>query len=256
MSELKPQVYKDPRPAEYFDKYHERTRRGKPGWTYESTRALLTPIAVGLYRTRAIGIENVPTEGPVLLAPNHFSQMDHFYAAVYLRRHVNFMAKSQLFGPPLLTPYINHGGVFPVRRGHNDTEAFKTVDAIFDRGGCVLVYAEGGRSRTGGLGEARPGIGRIALTSGVPVVPVAIHGSGSVRRWKKLNFPKVTTQYGEPVTFPVVEDPTREQQLDCAKEVFDQVKRMYTALDEKGRRGVKQALREKVSPEPGRTIEP
>ena len=70
-------------------------------------------------------------------------------------------------------------------------------------------------------------------------------------------FPQITIRYGEPVSFPVVAEPTREQQLDCSKEVFDQVKKMYTALDEKGRRGVKQALREKVkAPEPGRTIEP
>ena len=68
---------------------------------------------------------------------------------------------------------------------------------------------------------------------------------------------EVTVQFGEPMTFPVVAEPTSDQQLDCSKEVFDQVKRMYTALDEKGRRGVKQALREKVkAPEPGRTIEP
>ena len=257
MSELKPQRYKDNRPAEYFDHIHERSRNHEPNWVYEAVRAVLTPIAVGLYRTRAIGTENVPAEGPVLLAPNHFSNMDHFFAGVYLRRKIRFMAKSQLFGAPGLTQIFKYGGVIPVRRGYKDEEAFKTVDAIFEQGGCVLVYAEGGRSRTGGLGEAKPGIGRIALDSGVPVVPVALHGSASVRKWKKLVLPKVTVQFGEPMTFPVIGNATREQQLDCSKEVFDQVKRMYTALDEKGRRGVKQALREKVkAPEPGRTIEP
>ena len=78
--------------------------------------------------------------------------------------------------------------------------------------------------RTGGLGEAKPGIGRIALEHGIPVVPVAIHGSASVRKWKKMVLPKVTIQFGEPMTFPVVPDATREQQLDCSNEVFDQVK--------------------------------
>ncbi|HNG57079.1 MAG TPA: hypothetical protein PLX70_06520, partial [Solirubrobacterales bacterium] len=70
MSELKPQKYKDNRPAEYFDHIHERSRNHEPNWVYEAVRAALTPIAVGLYRTRAIGTENVPAEGPVLLAPN------------------------------------------------------------------------------------------------------------------------------------------------------------------------------------------
>ena len=257
MSEIKAQVYKDPRPAEYFDHIHEWTRNNDPTWVYDGVRAALTPIAVGLYRTRALGTRHVPSEGPILLAPNHFSNMDHFFAGVYLRRHIRFMAKSQLFGAPVLTQIFKYGGVFPVRRGYKDEEAFETVSRIFDRGGAVLVYAEGGRSRTGGLGEAKPGIGRIALQNGVPVVPVAIHGSASVRKWKKLVLPKVTVQFGEPMSFPVVAEPTREQQLDCSKEVFDQVKKMYTALDEKGQRGVKQALREKVkAPDPGRTIEP
>jgi 1-acyl-sn-glycerol-3-phosphate acyltransferase len=256
MSEIKPQKYRDDRPPEYFDHIHQRARNHKPNWVYDAVRAVLTPIAVGLYRTRAIGTENVPAEGPVLLAPNHFSNMDHFFTGVYLRRKIRFMAKSQLFGAPVLSQIFKYGGVFPVRRGHKDEEAFETAHQILEHEGCVLVYAEGGRSRTGGLGEAKPGIGRIALENGVPVVPVAIHGSASVRKWKKLVMPKVTVQFGEPMSFPVVAEPTREQQLDCAKVVFDQVKTMYTALDEKGRRGVKQALREKVSPEPGRTIEP
>ena len=243
MSEIKPQKYKDNRPPEYFDHIHQRARNYEPNWVYDATRA--------------IGTENVPTEGPVLLAPNHFSNMDHFFAGVYLRRKIRFMAKSQLFGPPILRSIFKYGGVFPVRRGHKDDEAFETARRILENDGCVLVYAEGGRSRTGGLGEAKPGIGRIALENGVPVVPVAIHGSASVRKWKKMVLPKVTVQFGEPMSFPVVAEPTREQQLDCAKTVFDQVKTMYTALDEKGRRGVKQALREKVkAPEPGRTIEP
>ena len=92
-----------------------------------------------------------------------------------------------------------------------------TAHAILDRGGCVLMYAEGGRSRTGELGEAKPGVGRLALESGVPVVPVAIHGSKGVRAWKRLAFPKVTVQYGEPISFPVVAEPTREQQLEAAQ---------------------------------------
>lgn len=255
MSEIKPQKYKDNRPPEYFDHIHQRARNHDPNWVYDMVRGILTPIAVGLYRARAIGTENVPAEGPVLLAPNHFSNMDHFFTGVYLRRKIRFMAKSQLFGAPVLSQIFKYGGVFPVRRGHQDEEAFETVHRILENEGCVLVYAEGGRSRTGGLGEAKPGIGRIALENGIPVVPVAIHGSASVRKWRKMVMPKVTVQFGEPMTFPVVVEPTRDQQLDCSKEVFDHVKTMYTALDEKGRREVKQALREKVSPSPGRTIE-
>jgi 1-acyl-sn-glycerol-3-phosphate acyltransferase len=242
MAEIKPQVYKDPRPAEHFAHFHEYSRTHAAGWTYEFVRMVLTPVAVLIYRDRAIGTQNVPASGPAIIAPNHFSNLDHFFAGVYLRRKLRFMAKSQLFSNPILTYIFRVGGVFPVRRGYADQEAFITAHSILDQGGCVLIYCEGGRSRTGGLGEPRPGVGRLALESGVPVVPVAIHGSQGVRKWRKLRFPKVTVQYGEPITFDVVAEPTREQQLDAAQRIFDSVRDMYTALDQKGRRGVISAV--------------
>ena len=242
MADIKPQVYKDERPAEYFTRFHERARKGV-GWTYTFVRILVSLPTLLIYRTRAIGVKNVPKEGPLLLAPNHFSQMDHFFVGLYLRRKIRFMAKSQLFGPPVLTYIYSHGGVFPVRRGHHDEEAFKTAFAILEQNGMLLVYAEGGRSRTKGLGEVKPGIGRIALETGVPVVPVAVHGSASVRRWKRLRFPKVTVQYGEPIAFPLEEAPSRERQLEVASEVFEQVRKMYSGLEERGRREVVREMR-------------
>ncbi|MGE5282402.1 MAG: lysophospholipid acyltransferase family protein [Chloroflexota bacterium] len=229
MSDMKPQVYKDERPAEYFARFHARARKGV-GWTYTLVRLLITLPTLLIYRVRAIGVENVPKTGAVILAPNHFSQMDHFFCGLFLKRKIRFMAKSQLFGPPILTYIFSHGGVFPVRRGHRDEEAFKTAFTILDQGGMLLVYAEGGRSRTGELGEVKPGIGRIALESGVPVVPVAIYGSASVRRWKRLRFPKVTVEFGEPLTLAKEEDPSRERQLDAAEQVFAPVREMYAAL--------------------------
>jgi 1-acyl-sn-glycerol-3-phosphate acyltransferase len=229
MSEMKPQVYKDPRPAEYFTQFHEAARKGV-GWTYTFARIVLTLPTLLIYRVRGIGVENVPREGGIVLAPNHFSQMDHFFAGVYLRRKIRFMAKSQLFGPPVLTYIYKHGGVFPIRRGHRDEEAFKTAYTILDQGGMLLVYAEGGRSRSREMGEPKPGIGRIALESGVPIVPVAIHGSARVRGWKRLRFPKVTVQFGEPLSFPVEPAPGRERQLEAATEVFDRVRDLYAGL--------------------------
>lgn len=229
MGEMKPQVYKDPRPAEYFDQFHAAARKGV-GWTYALGRIVLTIPTLLMHRVRAIGLKNVPREGPLVLAPNHFSQMDHFLVAVYLRRKVRFMAKSQLFGPPVLTYVYKHGGVFPIRRGHRDEEAFETVRQLLEQEEMLLVYAEGGRSRSRQLGEPKPGIGRIALESGVPIVPVAIHGSERARQWKRLRFPKVTVQFGEPMSFPIEEAPSRERQLEIATEIFTQVREMYEGL--------------------------
>jgi 1-acyl-sn-glycerol-3-phosphate acyltransferase len=197
-----------------------------------------------LYRARSIGVDNVPASGPVILASNHFSNMDHFLAGVWLRRKIRFMAKSQLFGNPIGDYIFSIGGVFPVRRGKADEEAFKTVQSIFERGGCMMIYVEGGRSRSGELGRPRPGVGRAALESGVPVVPMAIHGSQRIRRWKRLTFPKVTIRYGEPMRFDVVEEPSREQQLECAEEIFSVIRAMYGELEREGRGGVIKRLRD------------
>ncbi len=229
MSDMKPQIYRDDRPAEYFDQFHAAARKGV-GWTYPFVRAIVSLPTLLVYRVRAIGVANVPKAGPLLLAPNHFSQMDHFFVGLYLRRQVRFMAKSQMFGPPVLTYVYKHGGVFPVRRGQHDEESFKTAFTILEQDGMLLVYAEGGRSRSGKLKEVKPGIGRIALESGVPVVPVAIHGSEKVRRWKRFRFPKVTVQFGEPLSFQVEEGASRERQLEVAGEVFGRVREMYEGL--------------------------
>jgi 1-acyl-sn-glycerol-3-phosphate acyltransferase len=229
MADMKPQVYKDERPAEYFDQFHAAARKGV-GWTYTFVRILVSLPTLLIYRVKAIGVENVPRSGPLLLAPNHFSQMDHFFVGLYLRRKVRFMAKSQMFGPPVLTYIYKHGGVFPVRRGHHDEEAIKSALTILGQGEMLLVYCEGGRSRSGKLKEVKPGIGRIALESEATVVPVAIQGSETVRRWKRFRFPKVTVQFGEPLTFPSEEGPSRERQLEVAEQIFAPVREMYGAL--------------------------
>jgi 1-acyl-sn-glycerol-3-phosphate acyltransferase len=225
--EIKAQVYKDPRPKEHFDRFHERTRSRQPDWVYEVVRTVTSLYAWTFFRARAIDAQKVPVTGPVILAPNHFSFMDHFFAGAFIRRRVNFMAKSQLFVQPMQFVYT-HGGVFPVRRGHQDEEAFLTANGILERGGAIVMYSEGGRSRTGMLSEQpKRGIGRLALQSGAPVVPVAIHGSSHVRNWKRLQFPKVTVRYGDAVRWPRVDDPTRDQQQAVANEIFARIKTLY-----------------------------
>src|ERR1700743_891617 len=169
---IKAQVYKDPMPAEVFDPYPARVRDHPPEWAYEAVRVITVSMALTVFRTQGFGAENVPN-GPVILAPNHASYLDHFFMGAFIRRHVQFMAKSQMFGRHPMSWVYNHGGVFPVRRGHADEESFDTAFRILDRGGAIGMYVEGGRSRTGAVGtEAKAGIGRLALESGAPVVPV------------------------------------------------------------------------------------
>jgi len=240
---MKEQVYKDPRPAEYFARFHQRARTREPDIVYDIVRMVCSFVVWIIFRGRCISSENVPESGPVILAPNHFSFMDHFFVGAFIRRKVRFMAKSQLFKPPLQFIYT-HGGVFPVRRGHHDEEAIITADSILERGGAIVMYCEGGRQRTGHMAQrARPGIGRLALESGVPVVPIAVYGSQKARNWKRLQFPKVTIQYGEPIRFERVEHSTREQQQAVADEILGNIRALYEELERCGRRGMVQRMR-------------
>jgi 1-acyl-sn-glycerol-3-phosphate acyltransferase len=243
LASMKAQVYKDQRPAEYFDKFHTRVREHEPNWVYELVRVVTVLYGLIFFRMRCIGSDNVPAGGSVILAPNHFSFMDHFFTGAFIRRRVNFMAKSQLFSKPMQWIY-SPGGVFPVRRGHYDEDAFITANTVLDRGGAIVMYCEGGRSRTGKVSDkARAGIGRLALESGAPVVPIAIYGSQRVRNWKKLQFPKVLVQYGEPLAFPVVEDPTRERQQAVADEILGAIKALYADLEQHGEKQVRRRVR-------------
>ena len=239
---MKEQVYKDPRPEEHFRRFHERTRSRRPDAVYELVRLVLTPIIVFFYRARCIGSGNIPAGGPVIIAPNHFSFLDHFFVAVYIRRKVHFIAKSQLFQRPFQFIYT-HGGVFPVRRGQRDEDVFETAHAVLGRGDLIVMYAEAGRSRSGELGKPRHGLGRLALESGAPVVPTAIVGSEKARDWKRLRFPKITIQYGEPICFERVESPTKEQAQAASEILFEQVRKMHGALSTHGRRRAIRAAR-------------
>src|SRR6478672_11401085 len=216
----------------------------EPDSAYELVRVLTSLYAYTFLRARAISVEKVPGSGSVILAPNHFSFMDHFLMGCYMRRKVRFMAKSQLFKGPMERIYT-HGGVFPVRRGARDDETFITAKAILARGGAITMYCEGGRSRSGRVGtDAKRGIGRLALESGAPIVPIAIYGSSRIRNWKRLQFPKVTIQYGEPIRWERIEHPTPEQQQAVADQILAEIRDLYVGLEQHGRRGILRRLRE------------
>jgi 1-acyl-sn-glycerol-3-phosphate acyltransferase len=224
---MKEQVYAERRPKEYFDRFHVHARAHEPSFVYEIVRLVTSIYAYVFLRARSVGAENVPESGAVILAPNHFSFMDHFLLGCHLRRKVRFMGKSQLFKGPAAWVYMQ-GGVFPVRRGARDDDTFITAETILSRGGTIAMYCEGGRSRTGELQQrARRGIGRLVLETGVPVVPVAIVGSSKIRNWKRLRFPAVTVEYGKPLRFDSEQPSSRESQQETADAIFAEIRAMY-----------------------------
>ncbi len=234
LAPLRPQVYLDPRPPEHFDRFHAWARTHEPDWVWTLNRIVFTPIAWFVFRLKGVHPERVPAAGPAILAPNHFSAMDHWLIAFHLGRPLRFMAKSQLFRGRPLEWFLPHAGVFPVRRGLGDEEAMTTARVLLERGDLVVMYIEGGRSRTGRLGNrARPGVGRLALQTGVPVVPVAIYGSERARNWRRLEFPKVTVGYGEPLRFEPEPDPSRERRQQVADQIHAAMRALHEGLERK-----------------------
>src|SRR5665648_270109 len=84
---LKPQVYKDERPAGHFTRFHSRTRAKRPNWMYEAVRLVLTPYLLLFFRTRAIDSDKVPADGPAIVAPNHFSSVSYTHLRAHETRH-------------------------------------------------------------------------------------------------------------------------------------------------------------------------
>lgn len=236
---MKAQVYLDPRPPEELRKYYDWPMTHRPDWVYQVVRVITSLYVLIVHRETCVDRSNIPKGGPLIFAPNHASSIDHFFLGVFTLRNVQFMAKSQLY-KGWFAWVMKHGGVFPVRRGKADEESFQVARSILERGGTICTYCEGGRSRTGHLAErAKPGIGRVALETGAPVVPVAIVGSQRVRNWKRLRFPKVTVRYGEPLVFDVVPDPSREQQQEAADAIFARIRALHDELSERGARAIR-----------------
>jgi glycerol-3-phosphate dehydrogenase (NAD(P)+) len=188
--------------------YHERTRRrGVNPFVYWPLRWLLRPLILVYFRLRRLGREHVPAGG-VVLAANHRSFLDPFAIGCCIPRPIYFVAKQELFRNPILGWLLNCLGAFPVRRDESDEESMETAGRLLERGEPVVIFPEGTRIRAGSLAQPRRGVGRLALQSGAPVVPIAITGSERVRCGWRIRPVKVHVRFGAPLTFPRVEDPS------------------------------------------------
>jgi glycerol-3-phosphate dehydrogenase (NAD(P)+) len=191
-----------------LSEYQERIRRrGVQPVVYWLTRAVLQPAILLYFRLARTGRGHIP-DGAVLLAANHRSFLDPFLVGLCLRRPVYFVAKRELFEKRLTAWFLCSLGAFPIRRGESDEEAMTTALELLERGEAVVIFPEGTRVRTGPPGPAKRGVGRLALESGAPVVPVAVAGSERVRRGWRIRPAKVRVRCGRPLTFPLVEEPS------------------------------------------------
>ena len=190
---------------ERLSRYHERTRtRGVNPVLYWTVRAILQPAIHVWFRLRRTGREHIP-KGGVILASNHRSFLDPFVIGCCLRRPIYFVAKSELFDNRLQGWLLNRLGAFPVRRGESDAESLTTALALLEQGEAVVIFPEGTRHRSGPLHEPKRGVGRLALESGCPVVPVALTGTERVRSGLVIRPVRVDIRCGRPLTYPRLE---------------------------------------------------
>jgi 1-acyl-sn-glycerol-3-phosphate acyltransferase len=173
------------------------------------------------FRWRVCDPENVPLNGPVILASNHQSFLDPPLVGSGLPRPVNYLARESLFRFPILGAILRSWNAVPVDRDGGGASGLR---AILDRllaGGAILLFPEGTRTKNGELQPARAGIGLTVIKSNAPVVPVRVFGTFEAFS-RKHKFPRprpIIVKYGRPIDFT----PLRKEAKTCTKPRLKQI---------------------------------
>ena len=132
------------------------------------------------WRYKRIGVEHVPKSGGVIIASNHVAYVDPPFLGAVAPRELFYLAKAELFSNALFGWLLDKCNTIPIARGAFDRRAIRRAVKLLKDGKALLLFPEGTRSRSGRFLEPKPGVGKIALEAGVPIVPAYIHNSGSL----------------------------------------------------------------------------
>ena len=196
---------------ERFGRYHGFAReKGTSRVLYYIARVVIVPALLIWLRLERVGREHARLDGGLIVASNHRSFLDPFVIGAFLpwRRRLQFVAKVELFEKRWQGWLLSRLGAFPIRRGQSDETAIETAKLIVERGGTVIIFPEGTRHRAGSLGRPKRGVGRLALETGAPVLPIAVKGSEEVRRGWRIRPRKVRLRAGKAITFPRTSKPS------------------------------------------------
>jgi 1-acyl-sn-glycerol-3-phosphate acyltransferase len=165
---------------------------------YEFFQVVLRPTTAVLYAPKVSGLENVPADGPFVLASNHRSYLDPPLLGTWFPRIVHCMAKEELFAIPMLGPLLRAVNAFPVKRDEGDVASFKRALRVLKGGAVVGIFPEGTRNLSGVI-TMKSGAVLLAATAGVPIVPVGLVRTDVAAR--KLRAGHVEIHIGKPMTF-------------------------------------------------------
>jgi 1-acyl-sn-glycerol-3-phosphate acyltransferase len=177
------------------------------------------------FRCRYHHPENVPAEGPAIIASNHASFIDPPLIGAGVNRMVNYLARNTLFHAPVVGTLLRSWKVVPVDREGGGGAGLK---AILDRllnGGAILLFPEGTRSSDGKLRLAKSGIGLTVIKSTAPVVPVRVFGTFEAygRHMKVPRLRRLAVTYGRPIEFKALREEARTCSKPRLKEIYQQV---------------------------------
>ena len=151
-----------------------------------------------------VGLENVPTDGPAILAANHTSVLDSFIVPAVLPRNISYVGKAEYLDDWKTKHIFPALGMIPIDRSGGDAAqvALDTAAALLDSGGLFGIYPEGTRSRTGDLYKGRTGVARLSHRTGAPIIPVGLVGMRDIQP-PDASLPKffnaATISFGRPL---------------------------------------------------------
>jgi len=197
-------------------------------------------VAQAIARVRVSGLEDLPQDGPLIVAANHMSNADPPFIGGWLGpalgRRPTFLAKDVLFNGPLGV-LIRSLGAEPVKAGGNDVAAYRVAKSILDRGGVVAILPEGTRSFDGVMSDPKPGVSMLATRTGTPVLPVGISGTNDLIAREQV-LPnigaRISLRVGRPFQLTIPEGADRREALRAADE---ELMRRIAALVEPRHRG-------------------